>query len=355
MRKVSDVLEDLEAAPHNRGMGTTGMLHRDDRVTGAPDDERREIRGELQPVVRADSLSVDADDGPEGGEERRPAERIGERRVAAADLLGGRSRAEADSPSPLDDGASGIGQGRSTEEPEHLFGAGKGEGPQQQVHLAAEAAAADQHEALAELGELVGELHGHTAAERVADERRALVPEDEQQVAEQGRVGAQRIVAGRLRRLPVAEKIRREDREPAGQAGADRRPCRRAARHPVDEQEDGPFAGKAEPHPMAMQGHGMELHAGSVCWPGYSCVALASVPRRERVAGRRHDLGGVLDDPAAQLRDVVHECVHELAGRGENVAHVVGDEFTARSGDVVDSAVHDLSSSAAAAARCTTS
>ncbi len=256
-----------------------GMLDRDDRVAGAPHDEGREIGGELQPVVRADSLSADADDGSEGGEERPPAGRIGQRRVAAADLLGSRSRPEADSPSPLDDGASGIGQGRSTDEPEHVVGAGKREGPQQQVHLAAEAAAADQHEALAELGELVGELHGHAAAERVSDERRALVSEHEQQVAEQGCVSAQRIVAGRLRRLPVAEEIRREDREPAGQEGADRCPRRRAARHPVDEQEDGSLAANAEPHPVAMQGHGMELHAGSVCWPGCSSVASSERPR----------------------------------------------------------------------------
>src|SRR5439155_10649104 len=209
--KVSDVLEDLEPAPRDRRVGTTGMIHRDDRVARAPHDERREVGGELQPVVGADSLPVEADNGAKRAEERRTAVGVDQRAVAPTDLLAGRSRAEADSTSPPHEGTGGIVQRRSTEEPEDVSGAGKRQRPQQEVDLASEAAAADQHEALAQLRELVGELHRDAAAERVADDGRLLVAEHQQEVPEERRVRAERVIAGRLRRLPVAEKIRSDD------------------------------------------------------------------------------------------------------------------------------------------------
>jgi len=263
LREVADPVEDLEAAPRDRIVRPMRMVDRDDRVAGAPDDERGKLGGELQPVVGADALAADADHGTERPKKSRPAVRIGQRVVAAADLLGGGSRAEADTPSPLDDGAARLGHRRATEEPEHVLRAGKGEGPQQQVHLPPETAAPNQHEALAELRELVGELHGHAAAERVSDDRGALVPEDDEHIPEERRVRAQRIVTRRLRRLPVAEEVRRDDREPAGEQRADPRPCLRVARHPVNEQQDGPVTGETEPHPMAVQGHGVELRRRS--------------------------------------------------------------------------------------------
>ena len=78
------------------------------------------------------------------------------------------------------------------------------------MHLAAEAAAGDQDEALAALGELVGELHRDAAAERVADDRRAVVAERDHRVADGARVCAERVVAARLGRLAVAQQIGRE-------------------------------------------------------------------------------------------------------------------------------------------------
>ena len=72
------------------------------------------------------------------------------------------------------------------------------------------------------LGELVGELHRHAAAERVPDERRALVPEREQQVADPAGVGAQRVVAAGLGRLAVAEQVGGDDGEALGQVRAAR-------------------------------------------------------------------------------------------------------------------------------------
>ena len=71
--------------------------------------------------------------------------------------------------------------------------------------LAAEPAARHQHQAVAALGELVGELHRHSAAERVADHGGVVVAQRGGEVADAGRVGAQRVVAPRFGRRAVAE------------------------------------------------------------------------------------------------------------------------------------------------------
>ena len=92
-------------------------------------------------------------------------------------------------------------------------GAGEGGGAQQQVDLLAQAAAGDEPEPLAALGELVGELHRHAAAERVADDRDAVVAERGQQVAGAAGVGAERVVAARRGRRAVAEQVGRDQRE----------------------------------------------------------------------------------------------------------------------------------------------
>lgn len=71
------------------------------------------------------------------------------------------------------------------------IGPGKRGGSQDRVYLSAEAAARHEHQPLAQLGELIGELHHDAAAQRVTDEGRTLVPEGDQQVADSARVGAE--------------------------------------------------------------------------------------------------------------------------------------------------------------------
>ena len=73
--------------------------------------------------------------------------------------------------------------------------AGSCRDPQRPRHLAAEAAAGDQCQSLDALGELVEELHRHAAAERVADDRRAVDAQPGEQVADAGGVGAEGVVA----------------------------------------------------------------------------------------------------------------------------------------------------------------
>src|SRR5215211_590056 len=87
---------------------------------------------------------------------------------------------------------------------------------QQRADLTSETPAVDEHEALAQLRELVAELKRHATAERVADEGGALMPEREQDVADTARVGTERVVAPRLRRLAVSEQVGRDHGEALG-------------------------------------------------------------------------------------------------------------------------------------------
>ena len=90
-------------------------------------------------------------------------------------------------------------------------GAREGGGAQDRADLGAEPAAGDEDEALDQLGELVGELHRDAAAERVADERRALVAEDEQQVAQAAGERAERVVARAAADAPWPGQVRGDD------------------------------------------------------------------------------------------------------------------------------------------------
>ena len=128
----------------------------------------------------------------------------------------------------------------------HPLRPGQGRGAQQRMDLAPKPTRRDEHEALAPLGELVGELHRDPAAERVAHNRRAVVPEGDHRVAHGARVGAERVVAPRLGGLAVAQQVGREDLVIAGQVVDRGLPLVRAARDPVDEHHERPLAGGAE-------------------------------------------------------------------------------------------------------------
>ena len=100
---------------------------------------------------------------------------------------------------------------------QHEFRAGQRGGAQHEMDLASEASARDEDQALGEGRVLVGELHGHPAAERMPDHRGAAVSQRDQYVAHAGSVSAQRVVAARLGRLAVAEQIRGHDGVVLGQ------------------------------------------------------------------------------------------------------------------------------------------
>jgi len=112
------------------------------------------------------------------------------------------------------------------------------------------------------VGELVGELHRDATAQAVAHERRPLVPEHGQQVADARRVGAEAVVAAWLGRLAVAEQVGGDDRVVLAEQGHDRHPGRGAARDAVDEHDHRSLAERAVGHLVAVdmgRAHGRRL------------------------------------------------------------------------------------------------
>ena len=70
---MAGVLEDLEAAAGELGVGPAGVLDGDDRVVFAPDDQQRQGFGQVEAVEGGDPLALGADDRAQGGEERLAA------------------------------------------------------------------------------------------------------------------------------------------------------------------------------------------------------------------------------------------------------------------------------------------
>jgi hypothetical protein len=88
---------------------------------------------------------------------------------------------------------------------------------QQRRHLRTEAAARDEPEPLHAVRELPEEHHRDAAAERVPDHGRAPDPQRGQQIADDRRVRAQRVVAAGGRRVAVADEVGRDHRVALGQ------------------------------------------------------------------------------------------------------------------------------------------
>jgi short-subunit dehydrogenase len=116
---------------------------------------------------------------------------------------------------------------------------------QQRVHLAAEAAARDQNEALATLRELVGELHRDPATQRVPDDRPPLVSKCAEKIAHPVREGAKRVVAARLRGLTVTEEVRSDDPASRSEAHHHLFPRGGAACDPVQEGHERAFPARS--------------------------------------------------------------------------------------------------------------
>src|SRR5580658_3940869 len=79
------------------------------------------------------------------------------------------------------------------------------------MHAARDPTGAHEHQPLAALGVLVGELHRNSAPHRVSDYGGALDTEDAQKVSHPVRVRTDGVVGARLVGGPMPEEIRRDD------------------------------------------------------------------------------------------------------------------------------------------------
>ena len=159
--------------PRSSAWASMRVAHGNQRVVLAPDDERRQLRGQVEPVGGAHALAAQVDDPPHRVQERPPGLGLLERDEAAPRLLEVGARAQPEAPERVHDPADALSS-RHAEPGQHHFGSRQRRRPEQRVDLATEAAARHQDEALAALGKLVGELHGDAAAQRVPDDRPAL-------------------------------------------------------------------------------------------------------------------------------------------------------------------------------------
>ena len=130
--------------------------------------------------------------------------------------------------------------------------------------------------------------HRDAAAHRVADDRRALVAERGQQVAQAAGVGAERVVAARLGRAAVAEQVRRDHREVLGQRRQHAAPRVRARGDPVHQQQH-----RAGPRLVVRDGVAVEPDllaargAAHAAGTGFPRGGGAPEPLAPRTAGRR--------------------------------------------------------------------
>ena len=180
---------------------------RDHPVPRPPDHQGRHGDQLRQEVARADALAARVDHSPGGGQEGPPAVRIAQRREAMPDSGQVRSRP------PPDPGQHPAEHLHAVEHPargshlEDQLRARERGRAQQGVDLAAQSAAADQDQALHPVGEQVAELQRDATAEGVADQGDLFDVEAVEEVAQGGGMGAERVVAHRLRRGTVAEQV----------------------------------------------------------------------------------------------------------------------------------------------------
>ena len=108
---------------------------------------------------------------------------------------------------------------------------------QQRAHRPAHSPAADEHQALAAFGELVGELRRHAAAQRMSDHRGPVDLEHAQEVPHPVGVPRHRVVGAWLLRAAMAQEVRGHDGVVLGQLLEHRAPAVRAVADAVNEQE----------------------------------------------------------------------------------------------------------------------
>jgi F420-dependent oxidoreductase-like protein len=79
--EVAESGQHVERAVGDGVGGSVGVVHRDDAVPLAPNDQHRKAFGEVEPTVGADRLAAGVDDGADSTNERLPRHRVSQRPV----------------------------------------------------------------------------------------------------------------------------------------------------------------------------------------------------------------------------------------------------------------------------------
>ena len=166
-----------------------------------------------------------------------------------------------------------AGQGQR---PHQVLDPRGGQCPDHRADLGAQAAGADQDQALGALGELVGELHRHPAAEGVPGQGHLVDAEHGQQVAHAVGVAAERVVGPRLGRPAVTEEVGRDDGVAPRQLVDHRLPRGVVGAETVEEQQRRPGTGAHERAAVPVDGEVLDLVAAWRRWAHTSSSTRSS-------------------------------------------------------------------------------
>src|SRR5512143_3889796 len=138
VREVAGVGEDLQPAPRHPLVRLARVPYGNERVLLAPDDQGRQSFGEVQAFVRAHALPAVIHDAPNRLDERAPGRKLLERNEASPYFVEVRARPTPEEPQGMDE-CTHAATSRGAEPGKHGFGPRERRGPEQRVHLAAEA------------------------------------------------------------------------------------------------------------------------------------------------------------------------------------------------------------------------
>ena len=193
------------------------MAQGDDGVASSPHDQRRDTLGQVGPVHHGDHLAVPVDARPQRAQNAHAGLRVGQRVENGQDLLGVAPEGRIEEAHQFRAEATGEADRSQPEERHEELNARHRGHPQQRADRSAHSPAADQDQALTAVGELVGELRRHAAAQRVPDDRGPVHLQHTQEVAHAVGETAHRVVGPRLLGASVPEEIRGDHRVVRGQ------------------------------------------------------------------------------------------------------------------------------------------
>src|SRR4029453_19495786 len=110
---------------------------REERIVLSPDDQRRQLRGQIEPVGGADTLATQVDDAPHGVQERLAGVGLLERHETAPYLLEAGTRPPPEAPQRVRDRAD-ASPSRHAEPGQHPFSSRECRRPEQRMQLATE-------------------------------------------------------------------------------------------------------------------------------------------------------------------------------------------------------------------------
>src|ERR1035437_7024235 len=259
------------------------MVDRNDPVVVTPNDERRHVCGQVEAVYGAHRLPARVDHGPHSTDEGVPALGFRQRLVGAPHLrrLGVAEASAAEEP---DDRVPPVPHESREQRRHHVLEPWQGDEAEDPVHLAAQAAGVDKYQALATLGELIRELHGHSTPPGLTDHGGPVDAEEVEEVPHGAGEVAERVVAERFFRRPVPEEVRGHHRVVALQEPHGGGPRERAAGDAVEQQQHRALTATPVAGLVAVDGD--VLYRELFCWGGLLHTGTSSYRYQEHAATR---------------------------------------------------------------------